>query len=83
VASGPTELTIEDLAERAGVSVRTVRFYISQGLLAGPGTRGRAAAYGDEHLARLRLIRRLVEQHLPLAEQLLRLEGLSLAEVQS
>jgi DNA-binding transcriptional MerR regulator len=82
VASASTELTIEDLADQVGVSVRTVRYYIGQGLLAGPGTRGRAAAYGEEHLARLRLIRRLSEQHVPLAEQRRRLEGLSLAEVQ-
>src|SRR6185503_5191336 len=75
--------TIEELADRAGVSVRTVRYYISQGLLAGPGSRGRAAAYGAEHLARLRLIRRLAEQHVPLGEQRRRLEGLSLADVRS
>jgi DNA-binding transcriptional MerR regulator len=80
--SAPAELTIEDLADRAGVSVRTVRYYIGQGLLAGPGTRGRAAVYGDEQLERLRLIRRLAEQHVPLAEQRRRLAGLSLAEVQ-
>jgi DNA-binding transcriptional MerR regulator len=79
--NAPTELSIEDLAERAGVPVRTVRYYIGQGLLAGPGTRGRAAVYGDEHLERLRLIRRLAEQHVPLAEQRRRLEGLSLVEV--
>jgi len=80
--SGGVRLTIEDLAERAGVPVRTVRYYVSQGLLAGPGTRGRAAAYDDEHLARLRLIRRLSEQHVPLAEQRERLAGLSAADVQ-
>jgi DNA-binding transcriptional MerR regulator len=75
-------LTIEDLAERAGVPVRTVRYYVAQGLLPGPGARGRAAAYDDEHLARLRLIRRLSGQHVPLAEQRERLAGLSSADIQ-
>ena len=75
-------LTIEELAGEAGVPVRTVRYYISQGLLPGPAARGRAAAYDDEHLARLRLIRRLVEQHVPLAEQRDRLARLSVTEVE-
>ena len=46
-------LTIEQLAERVGVTVRTVRFYISDGLLPGPEGRGKAASHGDEHLLRL------------------------------
>jgi DNA-binding transcriptional MerR regulator len=69
-------LSIEELAERAGVSVRTVRYYISQGLLPGPGSRGKHASYHEDHLARLRLIRRLAERHVPLAEQRERLEQL-------
>jgi DNA-binding transcriptional MerR regulator len=76
------QLTIEELAEAAGVPVRTVRYYISEGLLPGPGARGRGANYDREHLARLRLIRRLAEQHIPLAEQRERLRGLSNAEVE-
>jgi DNA-binding transcriptional MerR regulator len=76
-------LSIEDLAQAADVPVRTVRYYISEGLLSGPGARGRAAAYGDEHLARLQLIRRLVEQHVPLAEVRDRLAQLSATEVEA
>lgn len=75
-------LTIEDLAREAGVAVRTVRYYINQGLLPGPGARGRAATYDAEHLARLRLIRRLADQHVPLAEQRERLAGLSAADIE-
>jgi DNA-binding transcriptional MerR regulator len=81
--SGPEALSIDDLARAAGVAVRTVRYYISQGLLPGPGARGRAAAYDAEHLARLRLIRRLAEQHVPLAEQKERLAGLSSADIEA
>lgn len=57
--------------------MRTVRYYISQGLLPGPGARGKSVSYGGDHLARLRLIRRLAEQHVPLAEQRERLAQLS------
>jgi DNA-binding transcriptional MerR regulator len=74
-------LSIEELAERAGVPVRTIRFYVAEGLLPGPGARGKAAAYGTEHLQRLLLIRRLVEQRVPLVEIRERLAGLTLEEV--
>jgi len=61
-------LSLAELAAAAGVSARTVRYYIAQGLLAGPGARGRQASYGEDHLLRLRLIRRLAERHTPLAQ---------------
>jgi DNA-binding transcriptional MerR regulator len=76
-------LTIEELAERVEVPVRTIRFYISEGLLQGPGTRGKAALYSDEHLLRLRLIRRLSEQRVPVAEMRDLLSRLSLDEVRA
>ncbi|ASU77745.1 MerR family transcriptional regulator [Actinopolyspora erythraea] len=53
------ELTIDELAARAGVTVRTVRFYASRGLLPPPRLRGRVGLYGADHLARLDLIREL------------------------
>ncbi|WP_114452403.1 MerR family transcriptional regulator [Halopolyspora algeriensis] len=53
------ELTIDELAARAGVTVRTVRFYASRGLLPPPRLRGRLGLYGGDHLARLDLIREL------------------------
>jgi len=83
VVDGGRELTIEELADQAGVSVRTVRYYISQGLLAGPAARGRNASYTDEHLARLQLVRRLAEQHVPLAQQRQQLAGLSYPQVRA
>jgi DNA-binding transcriptional MerR regulator len=61
-------LTIEELAAQADVPVRTVRYYIAEGLLPGPGSRGKGAAYGAEHLIRLRLIRRLAARRVPLGE---------------
>lgn len=70
-------LTIDELAERFGVSVRAVRYYIAQGLLPGPSSRGKFASYGEEHLTRLGLIRQLSERHVPLAKIQALLEGLS------
>lgn len=63
-----TSLTIEELAERTQTPVRTVRYYIAERMLPGPGSRGKGATYTEEHLLRLRLIRRLAERHAPLAE---------------
>src|SRR4051812_40556202 len=62
----PLDLT--GLADRAGVSIRTVRYYIQQGLLPKPDARGPGAHYTEEHLDRLLLIKRLQREHLPLAE---------------
>ncbi|MHA6805516.1 MerR family transcriptional regulator [Salinifilum ghardaiensis] len=53
------ELTVDELAARAGVTVRTIRFYSSRGLLPPPRLRGRTGMYSGEHLARLDLIREL------------------------
>jgi DNA-binding transcriptional MerR regulator len=60
--------TLPDLCDLAGVTPRTVRYYVAEGLLRPPGTTGPGARYDEGHLARLRLIRRLQREHLPLAE---------------
>ena len=52
----PEELSIGDLADAAGVSRRTVRFYVQQRLLPGPLGRGRGRHYDASHLERLRRI---------------------------
>ncbi|NUP15124.1 MAG: MerR family transcriptional regulator [Streptomyces sp.] len=66
----PTQptLTIDELAARAGMTVRTVRFYGTKGLLPPPviGPR-RVGQYGREHLARLALIEELQRQGMTLA----------------
>jgi DNA-binding transcriptional MerR regulator len=78
----PTDpLDLAELSARADVSVRTIRFYIQQGLLPSPESRGPGAHYTAEHLDRLRLIKRLQREHLPLAEIRRRLEGLGAAEI--
>ncbi|MEU4085758.1 MerR family transcriptional regulator [Streptomyces aureus] len=61
-------LTVDELAARAGVTVRTVRFYSARGLLPPPviGPR-RVGRYSQEHLARLALIEELQHQGMTLA----------------
>jgi DNA-binding transcriptional MerR regulator len=66
---------LNDLCQQSGVTTRTVRYYVQQGLLPSPGL-GAGARYGEGHLVRLRLIRRLQAEHLPLAEIRRRMEGL-------
>jgi DNA-binding transcriptional MerR regulator len=70
------EYTISELADLAGVTPRTVRYYVSIGLLVSPGQGGPGTKYGHGHLQRLRLIRKLQQQHLPLGEIGARLESL-------
>jgi DNA-binding transcriptional MerR regulator len=60
-------LTIQELANEAGVTTRTIRYYVEQGVLP-PPDRGRPAEYTDEHVHLLDLIRQLKEQFLPLEE---------------
>lgn len=72
---------ITELASLAGVTPRTIRYYVSVGLVPAPSQVGRVARYTDDHLGRVRLIRRLQEQHLPLAEIRSRLADLSPQEV--
>ena len=57
---------LDELATEAGVSPRTVRYYVQRGLLPAPAFRGRDTAYGREHLLRLRAIRALQARFLPL-----------------
>ncbi|TGZ13949.1 transcriptional regulator [Streptomyces sp. S816] len=66
--AGELSLTVDELAARAGVTVRTVRFYGSKGLLPPPviGPR-RVGRYGARHLARLALIEELQRQGMTLA----------------
>jgi DNA-binding transcriptional MerR regulator len=77
------EIDIKELCDRARVTPRTVHFYIQQGLLPPSGTTGPGARYTQEHVDRLRLIRLLQNEHLPLAEINRRLRGLSSDDVRA
>lgn len=75
------QYSIGDLAGLAGATPRTIRYYVAQGLLPAPAGAGPGAHYTDDHLARLRLIRRLQRQHQPLSEIRLRVGALGEQDV--
>ena len=60
------EFSLETLAASSRVSERTIRYYITRGLLAGPVRGGRGAFYTAEHLTRLQKIREQQERGLTL-----------------
>lgn len=79
----PDDYLINELAKQAGVSVRTIRYYIDEGLLPPPETKGRYASFGEEYLDLLELIRRLKEAFLPLKEIRERVAGLTHEQVRA
>lgn len=58
---------IDALAQRSGVSVDTIRFYLREELLPPPAREGRVTLFGNEHLLRLQQIRDLQARHFNLA----------------
>lgn len=62
------EMTLAELAEASGLAARTIRYYITRGLLDGPIKAGRGAEYTEEHLARLEKIKKLQAQGRMLSE---------------
>lgn len=75
-----SQLSLAELTDQAGVTVRTVRYYIAEGLLP-PPTAGPRGHYTSGHLDRLRLIARMKDAYLPLREIRRRLAGLGDAVV--
>lgn len=53
------QLTIDELAQQTGMTVRNIRAHQSRGLLPAPDVQGRIGYYGDRHIARLELIQQL------------------------
>lgn len=62
-------MKISELSQRSGVPVATVKFYIREGMLPrGEAVAATRAEYGEDHLARLRLIAALADvRGLPLS----------------
>lgn len=60
-------LTLDELTNRVGMSVRTIRFYTSKGLVPPPLRRGRSGYYTAEHIARLELVQELQSHGLTLS----------------
>jgi len=66
--SAPNEMKLTELAQATGVPARTIRLYIARGLLQRPLRLGRGALYGEQHVRRLKKIRKLQSQGLTLKE---------------
>src|SRR5919109_150654 len=56
------EYRIGELAQAAGVPVRTLRYYQERKLLPPPRRVGRIGLYSEDHLARLRMIGNLLDR---------------------
>ncbi|MBB3045429.1 MerR family transcriptional regulator [Nocardioides sp. LMS-CY] len=52
-------LTLDELTDRVGMSVRNIRFYTTKGLVPPPIRRGRSGYYSPDHVARLELVQEL------------------------
>lgn len=60
--SDERRLGIEELASLGGVTRRTVRYYVQEGLLPAPRGVGRGDHYGPEHLERLLAVKAMQER---------------------
>jgi DNA-binding transcriptional MerR regulator len=67
--------SVGELAELGGVSRRTVRYYVQEGLIPAPLGLGRGGHYTEEHLETLLRVKQMQEQGLPLMEVRERLTG--------
>jgi len=79
--SGERQYTLQELADSAGVSIRTIRYYIGEGLLPGPEGAGPQSHYTASHMQRLRAIGLLKDRFLPLREIRRQIAGLDDAEI--
>lgn len=61
------ELTVDQLAAKVGMTVRNVRAYAGRGLIPPPRLVGRTGYYGHDHIARLTLVRELLDKGYTLA----------------
>jgi DNA-binding transcriptional MerR regulator len=77
----PYRYTMADLEQETGITGRTIRYYITEGLLPPAKGRGVGATYSSEHLLRLKAIAALKRSHAPLSEIRERLEGIREADL--
>jgi len=61
------KMTIDELARASGTTTRTIRSYQDRGLIAPPEIVGRTGFYTADHLARLRMIAKLLDERFSLA----------------
>ncbi|MBA2248303.1 MAG: MerR family transcriptional regulator [Chloroflexia bacterium] len=76
-----TAYTLDELCALTGVTVRTVRYYIGEGLLPPPTGHGATARYTHDHLDRLLVIGAMKERYLPLREIRRSLDAMSARDI--
>lgn len=64
----PVRYTLADLERETGVNARTIRYYITEGLLQPAYGRGPSATYDSDHLLRLRLIQQMKDERMSLRD---------------
>jgi DNA-binding transcriptional MerR regulator len=67
--------TIQELSELTGFSIRTIRYYVHEGLIDPPAGRGRGGFYFDSQLNQLRQIKSLQEKGMKLSSIVQYLKG--------
>jgi DNA-binding transcriptional MerR regulator len=72
----PYRYTMADLEAQSGLPGRTIRYYITQGLLPAARVRGVGATYGPTHLLRLKAIGLLKKENTPLEQIRQRLQDM-------
>jgi DNA-binding transcriptional MerR regulator len=77
----PYRYTMADLEAETGLPGRTIRYYITQGLLPAARGRGVGATYGPTHLLRLKAIGLLKKDNTPLEQIRKRLQDMRDAEL--
>jgi len=70
-------MTIRQLADRAGVTQRTIRYYTDEGLIDAPVDKVRTPRYTERHLLQLLAAARLKSGYLPLRVIRARMAGMS------
>lgn len=70
-------MTIRQLAERAGVTQRTIRYYTDEGLIDAPVDKVRTPRYTERHLLQLLAAAKLKADYLPLRVIRARMAGMN------
>jgi DNA-binding transcriptional MerR regulator len=85
IPSVPTSprYSIADLQNETGINPRTIRYYISEGMLTPAHGRGPTATYDKDHLLRLKMIKELKEDFQPLDAIKKQLEDLSTEDLEA
>jgi DNA-binding transcriptional MerR regulator len=66
VAGADGKMTIGELAQRTGMTIRNIRAHQTRGLLPPPEVQGRTGYYNEEHVARIELTREMQAEGLNL-----------------